>query len=271
MAARWLPVGLAGDAMTGTLNYGWRVAATGISFAAFGLGGLLLSMTVFPLIRLFSNGERRCYLTRWMIHKSFGGFVRMMEILGIMRLEVRGAEKLRDCRDVLVLANHPTLIDVVVIVSLMPAASCVVKRALFRNFFLRGVVQAADYISNSESEALIADCAADLQRGHPLVIFPEGTRSVKNEPLHFQRGAAYIAMHSGKPVLPVLIYCDPPTLSKSEKWYQIPARRFHVRVEVLDTISVTEWTDPAEAPTLAARRLTRSLEDFFSKELAAHG
>jgi 1-acyl-sn-glycerol-3-phosphate acyltransferase len=242
-----------------------------VSFATFGLGGLLLSVTAFPLIRLVSRGEQRCARTRWMIHKAFGGFVRMMEILGIMQLEVRGAEKLRDCRDVLVLANHPTLIDVVVIVSLMPAASCVVKRALFRNPFLRGVVQAADYISNSEAEALIGDCAADLQRGNPLVIFPEGTRSVKNEPLRFQRGAAYIALHSGKPVLPVLIYCDPPTLSKSEKWYQIPPRRFHVRVEVLDPISVREWTDPADAPTLAARKLTRGLEDYFTKELAAHG
>ena len=256
--------------MIARLNYSWRIAATGFSFATFGLGGLFLSVTVFPVIRLLSRGEKRCSRTRWMIYKSFGAFVRMMEILGIMRLEVRGADKLRQSHDVLIFANHPTLIDVVVLVSLMPAASCVVKRALFRNPFLGGVVRAADYISNSEAESLIADCAADLQRGHPLMIFPEGTRSRKGEPLRFQRGASYIALRSGKPILPVLIYCDPPTLSKSERWYQIPSRRFHVRVEVLDKLVIDQWLQPDEAHTLAARRLTRAMEDYFTRELVAH-
>jgi 1-acyl-sn-glycerol-3-phosphate acyltransferase len=36
-----------------------------------------------------------------------------METVGIMRMEVDGAEKLRECGGMLVLANHPTLIDVV--------------------------------------------------------------------------------------------------------------------------------------------------------------
>jgi 1-acyl-sn-glycerol-3-phosphate acyltransferase len=252
------------------LNYSWRVAATGFSFATFSLGGLLLTLSAFPLIRLFSRREHRSLRTRWMIHKCFGAFVRMMELLGIMRLEVEGAEKLRNCRDVLVLANHPTLIDVVVLVSLMPRASCVVKRALFRNPFLRGVVSAADYISNSEAEALIADCSADLRSGSPLLIFPEGTRGKPGEPLRFQRGAAYIALGSGKPILPVLIYCDPPTLGKTERWYQIPSRPFHVRVQVLDELPFEHWQLAHEAPPLAARHLTRMLEAYFAKELDAH-
>ena len=34
------------------LDYGWRLFGTGLSFACFGLGGVLLSLTLFPLIRL---------------------------------------------------------------------------------------------------------------------------------------------------------------------------------------------------------------------------
>jgi 1-acyl-sn-glycerol-3-phosphate acyltransferase len=258
------------SAMKRQLHYGWRVAATGFSFASFGIGGLLLSITAFPLISIFSTREARCSRTRWLIHKSLGAFVRMMELLGIMHLEVQGAEKLRLGNRALVLANHPTLIDVVVLVSLMPAASCVVKRALWRNVFLRGVVRAADYISNSEAETLIGDCTNDLERGNPLLMFPEGTRSRHGEALHFQRGAAYIALRSDTPILPVLIYCDPPTLSKSERWYQIPSRPFHFRILVQDPLIMREWKPSENTPTLAARRLTRSLERYFTEELAAN-
>lgn len=252
--------------MTASLNYYWRLAATGGCFAAFGIGGLALSTLVFPILLLTPGGSRSRH-ARWIIHKSFGLFMRLMESVGIMRLEVIGGERLRSCRNTLVLANHPTLIDVVALISLMPEASCVVKRALWKNPFLGGVVRAADYVSNSDPENLIDDCAEDLVAGNPLIIFPEGTRSQPGKPLRFLRGAAYIALKSGMPILPVLINCSPSTLSKCEKWYHIPHRRFHLRIEVLAPTSAGCWIDSAEAPAIAARRLTQSLETYFTEEL----
>lgn len=252
--------------MSASLNYYWRLAATGGCFAAFGLGGLALSTLVFPVL-LLSHSKDRSRHARWIIHKSFGVFMGLMETVGIMRLEVIGAEQLRNCRNTLVLANHPTLIDVVAMISLMPEASCVVKRALWKNPFLGGVVRAADYVSNSDPENLIDDCADDLTAGNPLIIFPEGTRSQYGKPLRFLRGAAYIALKSGMPILPVLINCSPSTLSKRERWYHIPHRRFHLRIEVLAPISASRWINAGEPPTIAARKLTQGLETYFTQEL----
>lgn len=253
--------------MTASLNYYWRLAATGGCFAAFGIGGLALSVLVFPIL-LLTPGKSRSRHARWIIHKSFGVFMGLMESVGIMRLEVIGAERLRHCRRTLVLANHPTLIDVVALISLMPEASCVVKRALWKNPFLGGVVRAADYVSNADPENLIEDCADDLAAGNPLIIFPEGTRSQPGKPLHFLRGAAYIALKSGIPILPVLIDCSPTTLSKREKWYHIPHRRFHLRIEVLAPLSIDRWVAPGAASPIAARKLTQALETYFTEELA---
>ena len=253
--------------MAVSINYYWRLLATGGCFVVFSLGALVLWALVFPLLTLVS-GARRSANIRWVIHKSFGLFLRLMEVVGIMRLEVDGAEKLRGGSGVLVLANHPTLIDVVALVSLMPAASCVVKQALWANPFLGGVVRAAGYISNSDSDTLLDDCAKDLRQGRSLIIFPEGTRTRPGEPLGFQRGAAYIALRSAVPVLPVLIDCTPSTLTKCEKWYQIPPRRFHLRISVLDPVSAEHWVPAGEAPTIAARKLTRAFEGFFIQELA---
>ena len=249
------------------VNYCWRLAATGGCFAIFSLGGFLLWLLVFPLVRVVST-RRRPERIRWIVHKSFGAFLWLMESVGIMRMEVEGGEKLRDSGGVLLLANHPTLIDVVALVSLMPSASCIVKQALWDDPFLGGVVRSAGYLSNSDSDGLVDDCARDLRAGKPLIIFPEGTRTWPGEPLRFQRGAAYIALRSGVPVLPVLIDCRPSTLTRRERWYQIPSRRFHLRIKVLDPLAVQRWAPQEEAQTIAARKLTRALEEFFVLELA---
>ena len=256
--------------MMRTLNYYWRLVATGGCFATFGIGGLLLSTLVFPPLLVLPKHKRDIH-ARWIIHKSFGLFMWLMESVGIMRFEVSGADQLRNCENTLVLANHPTLVDVVALISLMPSASCVVKQALWKNPFLGGVVRAANYISNSDPEKLIDDCAADLATGHSLIIFPEGTRSRPGCPLQFLRGAAYIALKSEKPILPVLIDCNPTTLTKREKWYQIPHRRFHLRVHALDPITIHRWVRQEEPSAIAARKLNAGLEAFFSEQLRCMG
>ena len=253
--------------MIARLNYYWRLVATGCCFALFGLGGFSLAAVVFPVLRAVPGGVP-LHRVRWMVHKSFGAFLWFMEAVGIMRMEVVGAERLENCRGALVLANHPTLIDVVAMISLMPKASCVVKQALWKNPFLGGVVRAAGYVSNSDPDNLIDDCVRTLRDGEPLLIFPEGTRTQPDAPLSFQRGAAYIALRSGVPVLPVLIDCNPSTLTKREKWYQIPRRPFHLRIEVLAPVDITQWVGAAQVPAIAARRLTQSLESYFTQELS---
>jgi 1-acyl-sn-glycerol-3-phosphate acyltransferase len=248
------------------LDYGWRLIATGFCFSVFGVGGLVLWVFVFPVLRILPRDSRRIKI-RYVIHKSFGAFLRLMEGVGIMKMRVEGARALSECRQALVLANHPTLIDVVALISLMPCAGCVVKRALWKNPFLGGVVRAAGYVSNSDSDRLIDDCADEILAGRPMLVFPEGTRSNNGILSRFQRGAAYVALKSGMPIVPVLIDCNPSTLTKSEKWHQIPSRRFDYRLRVLDPIGIERLIDSEAPRTIAARRLTRALEAYFSREL----
>ena len=256
--------------MSAGLNYAWRLAATGVCFMTFSAGGLVLSLLLLPVLMLTPR-RNRASRARRVIRQSFRLFIWLMEAMGIMRLELIGGDKLRGCGGMLVLANHPTLIDVVALLSVLPTASCVVKQALWRNPFLGGVVRAADYISNAEGDSLVDECVRHLQDGHALVIFPEGTRSQPGKPIRFLRGASFIALKSGVPILPVLIDCSPPTLTKREKWYQIPPRRFHLRIEVLDTLDARQWSASSEVSPLVARRLTRGLEGYFAKELSRYG
>jgi 1-acyl-sn-glycerol-3-phosphate acyltransferase len=250
--------------VAGPLNYAWRLLITGACFLAFSLGALAVSLTVFPALRLFPGGERR---VRWMINRLFRTLLALLEAARVMRLESSGLERLRQAGPALVLANHPSYLDVVVLLSAMPRATCVVKDELWSNPFFAGVVMAAGYVRNSDPEQVLAGCRRALAAGDPVILFPEGTRTRPNAPLRFLRGAAHVALATGRPILPVLLHCDPPTLTKGSRWYQIPARPFRFRATVRDELQPAKLADPGQPPVIAARRLTHALENYFSREL----
>ena len=165
------------DVRSSRLNHGWRIVATGLSFFAFGVGGVLLWALAFPMLALMvRKPARRQTLSRRLVQRSFAFHIELMRVLGVLSYEVRGRERLQ--RDgLLILANHPTLIDVVFLISLLPNADCVVKSSLARNPFTRGPVRAAGYVCNDDGAGLVEDCIAAVRRGGNLIIFPEGTRS----------------------------------------------------------------------------------------------
>jgi 1-acyl-sn-glycerol-3-phosphate acyltransferase len=249
------------------LNAAWRSVVAGVCFLLFGLGGIVLSLTVFPLLRLAPGGrpvsERRA---RVLVRGSFLALLGVLQALRILRLEKRNLAALRHTGAALVLANHPSYLDVVVLIAHIPDAVCVVKSKLWRNPFLGGVVRAAGYIRNDEPETLVPSCAARLGEGLPLIIFPEGTRSAPGAPLHFVRGAAHIALATGVPIVPVILRCEPRVLARGAKWYQMPPRTFCISVEALPSTSAAALL-PAKR---GARSLTQVLERYFIDHLQGH-
>ena len=177
------------------------------------------------------------------------------------------ARKLKDAR--LVLANHPSLLDVVFLISLIPDANCVIKGPLTRNIFTRGPVIAAGYIINESADQVVEAAASAFANGESLIVFPEGTRTTPNQALSFKRGAANLALRAGSDITPVLIYCEPTTLTKNEPWYRVPSRPMHYRFLVRDLIPIAPYS--TLSPTVGARRLTSDLVAFFERELTAHG
>ncbi|SBV37252.1 Phospholipid/glycerol acyltransferase [uncultured Stenotrophomonas sp.] len=255
---------MASPGLRARLNHAWRVLGTGLSFLAFGVGGLLGGL-LFPLLLLVGDDRRRRSMARRLVQRSFAAHVGIMRRLGVLTYEIRGRERL-DRNGLLVLANHPTLIDVVFLVSLLPNADCVVKQAVARNPCMRGPVRAAGYIANDDGAGLVDDCIAAVRAGGNLVIFPEGTRSVPGRVPQLQRGAANIAVRGRLDITPVRITCTPPTLTKGQKWYRVPSRRFHVQVEVGEDISIAPFLAEAGTPrgeALAARRVTDHLTRYF--------
>ncbi|MGI9293634.1 MAG: lysophospholipid acyltransferase family protein [Pseudomonadales bacterium] len=247
------------------INYGWRLVATALAFAVFGLGGVIIPLFALPLLLLLpGDDQRRQQRARYLVHQVFLLFIHFMRVVGILEWRFTGLEKL-DRRGLLVLANHPTLLDVVFLVGLMPNANCIVKGQVHRNPVMRGLVSLTGYIVNEHGESLLEDARKSLDSGSSLIVFPEGTRTPPSGAMVFRRGAAHIALRARVQPSLAIIRCQPPTLSKQHKWYHIPDRRFLISIDVRDDLPIDDYLKLN--PALGARHLTRDLQDFYIGEL----
>jgi len=250
----------------------WRIVATGFCFVMFGLGGLIVLCLVFPLLQLLVwRPLLRQALARDIVCLCFQLFCKLMTTVGVISYEVRGREKLQR-RGLLVVANHPSLIDVVMLVSLLRQPDCVVKAAAWRNPFMLGPVASCGFIRNQNGPQLIDDCIASVRRGSNLIIFPEGTRTrievlLQRQINPLQRGAANIAVRGRLLLTPVVITVTEPMLTKQQPWYRAPLRRPHFVLNVLDDMDPMSLVPADTAPTLMARVVTEHLSDLFTREL----
>lgn len=253
------------------INYFWRVIATGICFSLFGIGGLLLSLIIFPIQRLLINDKKlQKRVARKTVHYTFKFFIGFMGFVGIFKFDLQQAKKLKSLNGHLIMANHPSLIDVVVLISMIPNADCIVKTHLFKNVFLKGVVNNTGYISNADPEGLLEDCESSLKEGNNLIIFPQGTRTKLDDKLQFQRGAANIAIRCQANVTSVLLKVVPSTLTKNVPWYRIPDTKAHFSAMVVDHSPILPENNVIQT-SKDVRQYNRDLENFFREELSKYG
>ncbi|WP_347554536.1 lysophospholipid acyltransferase family protein [Robbsia sp. KACC 23696] len=263
----------------GRLDRWWRLLATGLAFVVFGISGGFFSVCFLPLMLLWPHRSSRQRAVTFGIHCFFRYLVAVLGRLRVMYVDVQGAERLRRLGPRIVVANHPTYLDVMVLLSMTPRACCVVKNAHWRNPCFWGIVRAASYVSNADPEALIRDGAKQLSRGYTVIVFPEGTRSPGPDRLHaFSRGFAHMALHAGAEIQPVLLHCAPAAFTKRMRWYDVPTKAFTLYVRMLDVLTpqqqmAAQRDDTTRPPSvaLAARRLTASVETLMYQRLKDHG
>jgi 1-acyl-sn-glycerol-3-phosphate acyltransferase len=241
-----------------------RWLGTVVSFAVFGAGGLVLGCLVFPLLHLAPLPfVRRAGLCRRLVSLGFRSFIELMRWLGVLSYEFGATERLGKPGQ-LIIANHPSLIDVVFLIGFSISPCCVVKAALWRNPFTRFAVSGAGYIPNAPTDQMIDGARRALSDGLAVIMFPEGTRSTPGQPLHFHRGTAVVALSSARALTPVSIRVEPITLTKGSPWYRIPMRRPHFSLVVGDDIELETFRQSGSIP-VAGRALTRHLELLFEE------
>ncbi|QEL25127.1 1-acyl-sn-glycerol-3-phosphate acyltransferase [Bosea sp. F3-2] len=247
----------------------YRSLGTGFFFAALFGGGAVIATLIFPIVNLTTREARvRRDRKQYLIHLLFRSYIGAMRLARLASFDFQGRERLRDAPGRMLVANHPSLLDVVMLMALIPRSQCIVKQSLWDSPYLGRLVRGVGYISNAlPSDRLLRACRESVEEGKCLIIFPEGTRSTPGEPMQLQRGFANIALLLGIDIQLATITCTPPTLLKGLKWYAIPPQRPVFCVRVGEMLSVRHMLDVDERP-LAARKLVRKIKAYFESELA---
>ncbi|MGN6652081.1 lysophospholipid acyltransferase family protein [Trinickia sp.] len=250
----------------------WRLIATGAALTAFGTCGLLFSVLLFPIAWLWPHRRSSQRVVAAVIHRFFRALVLLLQWVGVMRLDVSGGAAFSAREPAIIVANHPTYLDVMVLLALVPRACCVVKNVHWGNPCFWGIVRAAQYVSNADPSELIEAGARQLAAGYTMIIFPEGTRSPGDDRLHpFSRGFAHMALQAGIPIRPVLIDCDPPAFTKRMRWYHVPPRPFRMRIVALESLELQRIAAPDAPHAAAARVVAKAVQAHITEHLFAYG
>lgn len=254
-----------------SLSFGrlWRGFGTALFLTIVGLGGSVLAVTVFPLISLLSRTpEQRRRRIQYALHLCFRGYCNAIHAMRLADVDFVGTEKLADLRGSLIIANHPSLLDVAMIMAATPSVQCVVKAGLWRNPFFRLTVSGAGYIRNDlKPEDLLETCLDTLRSGNNLIIFPEGTRTTPGTLPIFRRGFANLATLAPCDLQLLTITCDPPILHKGNPWWHVPKRRSRFRMEVGERLEIQPYMEyPYRA--LGARALVKFVTTYYVDKLA---
>lgn len=243
-----------------------KILTSGFLFSCLGVGGVLCTLLVCPLVLLLPGGlQPRQALVRRVMRVCFRLFVLGLELSGILTVETQGLPSEGELKGCLVLANHPSYLDVVILIARLPDILCVVKEGVWTNPFFGPLVRSAGFVPNlgGPEEILERGCRV-LARGSSLLIFPEGTRTLPNTLPSFHRGAAHLALRSGAPILPVCIQVTPSLLAKGDHWYHVPADTCRFRITGDARILPEPQVDGFSTLGRQARALTQDLEARYA-------
>jgi 1-acyl-sn-glycerol-3-phosphate acyltransferase len=163
-------------------------------------------------------------------------------------VKVRNRERIRDGATYVLVANHQSLLDILVLFRLYKHYKWVSKAEIFRVPFVGWNMVLNRYIKirrgdRSDARRMMAACAEALESGSSIMIFPEGTRSKDGALQEFRHGAFTLACRHGVPVLPIIVDGTLNALPKHGLTLHEPA---DIVIQVLDPIPSDRFSDPED-------------------------
>ncbi len=226
----------------------------------FGLGAVILAILVFPFIRLFTLGRKDFgIIARAYVSHTFRVFLKNLDICKTCMLKVEDKKAFRNIHSKVIIANHPSLLDFVYIMSLVPNSTCIVRGGLTHTP-LRGVIKQAYITNTTDFDDVLVECKKLTDQGCNVIIFPEGTRSPRVGRNNYKKGAARIALYCGCDVQPMFIGgSDKYGLGKHDPlWSYNHVEKYLYDIKMLPVISVEQFKDLSEP--IAAKHLTEEME-----------
>lgn len=243
--------------MTKGLRTLYEYIALYISLAVFGAGGVIFSILGAVLYFILPQrfGVR---VGRLLITCIFWPYLVFIQSTGLFKCDLSALDALSDDESIIIVPNHPGLIDVVLVGSRLSNIVCIMKKNIQDNLLFGGCARLAGYIRNDSTGNMVRAAVAELKQGSQLLIFPEATRTTAQHVNKFTGTFALIARRAGVPVQTVFIEYSSAFLSKGWPLWKKPQFPLTFRVTLGKRFEVGGNT----------KSFVDDLENYFRERLA---
>lgn len=219
-------------------------------FFIFGIGAVILNFLLFPFIK---NNKELC---SDIIHNTWRFFVNLMMFLKLFRLDVKKLEKIENK---VIVSTHPSFIDIVILIALIPRSTCFVKKELAHNPILKNLVTSIFITNEVELDELKSESKKMLDRGFNVIIFPSGIRHRRDEFPKIRKGASLVALNAGKNIVPVKVFSDRDFLFINQPFYAVSDRCVNFEIKQMREINIADFI--GESEIITKQRLTHKIEE----------
>lgn len=198
-----------------------------------------------------------------LIRALFDTWLRFSCAIGVFDISFPNAEQIRRLRGTVLAPNHPSLIDAVILLALVPRTVCIMRASLIQSPFLGGTASLAGFVPNDKGPALIRQGVEKLEAGENLLIFPEGTRTGAKSVNPFKKGFALIAIKARSSIQTVFIEREGVYLSKGVSLFARSPLPIRFQLHLGELVQA--------APGETAQQLAARLELYFRQHLENTG
>lgn len=170
---------------------------------------------------------------------------------------------LSDIRGKVVVASHPSFIDIILLIGNMPDSLCLAKKSILKNPIMRNIVKSLYIINDIDPDEFKNSAVEALNDGYNIVIFPTGTRTLPDEEIKIHKGAAQIAIAAGVNIVPVKIETDYPFLIKNHFPLDASDKTVNYNLTVLPPIKISDFDPNLTEIILRNRICERIKEEIF--------
>jgi 1-acyl-sn-glycerol-3-phosphate acyltransferase len=202
--------------------YPFKVALACLGYASYFLSKIAFVALVFPVFLVMLPFPRaQQHFLQIVTYRYLGFFSRRwLPFIGAYHIaEISGLERALAVRPAVLVANHRSLMDSLLLMGLLPRTGVLIKSRDTRKVMNGLLARYFDLVSinrhslNSVSAALEKSQRL-LGEGKNLLVFPEGTRARSGRLQHFNRVAFDLALSAAVPVVPVVVHSTQPFMAK---------------------------------------------------------
>ena len=225
-----------------------------ICFFLFGVGTIVMGNIIFPLIKVLMPEKYKLQSYSNVIRKSWNFFIKFLVFIKIINVKIKDIEKIKNIKNSIIVSTHPSFIDGVILISLIPNTTCLVAERLSTNFITKNIVNTMFIISGVSLDNIVDEATKMLGKGFNVLIFPSGKRHRINEYPKIRKGAALIAIKSKKDIIPIKLTTDIDFLQINEPVNKPVSKQVEYCVDVLPKICVKDYIIKYDEDELIQKR-----------------